>query len=118
MGAGQVNPEILVWAGLALVACVVVGAICYQSGVADGIEKARRIVDDSRVVSDLAGMAPAARIEAIHQMLDHDPPLISSEGVRMALDLPEPPVTRRQCRSCLLDVADCRCPMTSRRGQA
>jgi hypothetical protein len=42
------NPEILVWAGFALVACIVVGVIAYQSGLADGIEKAGRILDDTK----------------------------------------------------------------------
>jgi hypothetical protein len=40
------NPAVLVWAGFALATAVGLGMFLYLTGVADGLEKARRIQAD------------------------------------------------------------------------
>lgn len=41
------NPAVLVWAGLAAAVAIGLGAFLYLTGVADGLEKARRIQADT-----------------------------------------------------------------------
>jgi hypothetical protein len=42
-----VNPEVIVWAGLAVAVAIGLGKFIYITGVADGLERGRRICNDT-----------------------------------------------------------------------
>jgi hypothetical protein len=117
--------SVLLAMGVLVLALVVATVAAYQLGRIRGAEQVRTAVrsdeEARRLVEEVAGMTPAGRNERVRLLLNHKPPLIDKETARWMLELPRPPEpepTRRQCRTCLLDVAACKCPMAARKGSA